>query len=112
MVDRFFIALFLCHSVLCFQEHYYYPVEKPTELEERMSPFFQWFRLPRIRAPSLKEEYTVYEEDIPQPIVPASTAARHRRSQDRTYEVTTTTESFHRTISPPQQQQQNGYGGY
>uniref|UniRef100_A0A0M3IZK9 Capsid protein n=1 Tax=Anisakis simplex TaxID=6269 RepID=A0A0M3IZK9_ANISI len=29
------------------------------------------------------------------------TAARRRRNQDRTYEVTTTTESFHRTISPP-----------
>ncbi|KAL3994779.1 PAP2 family protein [Acanthocheilonema viteae] len=109
----FFIALFLCHSVQCFQEHYYYSAKKPITLEERVSPFFQWFRLPRIQAPSLKEEYTVYEEDIPQPIAPTSTAARHRRSQDRTYEVTTTTESFHRTISPPQQQQQqNGYSSY
>ncbi|EJW78621.1 hypothetical protein WUBG_10472 [Wuchereria bancrofti] len=89
-------------------------------LGERISPFFQWFRLPRIRAPSLKEEYTIYEEDIPQPIVSTNTAARHRRSHDRTYEITTTTESFHRTVSPPppppqqqqQQQQQNGYGGY
>lgn len=54
----------------------------------------------------------VYEEDIPQPIVQAPTATRHRRNHDRTYEVTTTTESFHRTISPSQQQQQNDYCGY
>ncbi|VDK71723.1 unnamed protein product [Litomosoides sigmodontis] len=81
-----------CHAVQRFREHYYFAVEKPMTLDERVSPFFQW----------------VYEEDIPQPTVPApaSTAARHRRSQDRIYEVTTTTESFHRTISPPQQQQQ------
>lgn len=106
----FFIALFLCYCVLCFQEYYHYVAEKPMILEERVSPFFQWFRLPRVRAPSLKEEYTVYEEDVPQPVVSSSTA-RHRRNQDRTYEVTTTTESYHRTISPPQQQN-NGYAGY
>ncbi|MCP9262039.1 Lipid phosphate phosphatase-related protein type 4 [Dirofilaria immitis] len=102
-----------CHSVRCFQEYYYYyTVEKPITLEERISPFFQWFRLPRIRAPSLKEECMVYEEDIPQPMLSVPTTTRHRRNQDRTYEVTTTTESFHRTISPPQQQRRNGYDGY
>ncbi|VDK49163.1 unnamed protein product [Gongylonema pulchrum] len=103
-----------CYSVLCFQEFYHYLAERPMLLEERVSPFFQWFRLPRVRAPSLKEEYTVYEEDIPQPVVagPSAAAARHRRNQDRTYEVTTTTESYHRTISPPQQQHQSGYNGY
>ncbi|VDM97950.1 unnamed protein product [Thelazia callipaeda] len=108
-----FGALKKCHCVLCFQEHYHFETEKPMILEERVSPFFQWFRLPRIRAPSLKEEYTVYEEDLPHTTANQTpSAARHRRNQDRTYEVTTTTESFHRTISPPQQQQQNGFSGY
>uniref|UniRef100_A0A915EU03 Uncharacterized protein n=1 Tax=Ditylenchus dipsaci TaxID=166011 RepID=A0A915EU03_9BILA len=63
------------------------------------SPFFSWFRLPRVHAPSVKEEYVVYEEEVPMATTPAGT--RHRRNQDRTYEVTTTTESFHRTIQPP-----------
>lgn len=106
----FFIALFLCHSVLCFQEYYRYVAEKPTYTEERVSPFFQWFRLPRIHAPSLKEEYAVYEEDVPQAVTTGATRARHHRNDDRTYEVTTTTESFHRTISPPQQQQNRYFG--
>uniref|UniRef100_A0A914C4T2 Phosphatidic acid phosphatase type 2/haloperoxidase domain-containing protein n=1 Tax=Acrobeloides nanus TaxID=290746 RepID=A0A914C4T2_9BILA len=110
----FLTAIFLCHCVLCFQEVYHFGIEKPPlamaeAAEERISPFFSWFRLPRVQAPSVKEEYVVYEEDIPAP--PAGTLARHRRGQDRTYEVTTTTESFHRTIAPPNQQNQpqNGY---
>ncbi|KAF8362048.1 plpr-1, partial [Pristionchus pacificus] len=104
----FAIALFLCYCVLCFQEVYHVVVAKTplppavTQVEERVSPFFSWFRLPRISAPSVKEEYVVYEEDINPPHV--DTVPRHQRNQDRTYEVTTTTESFHRTISPPQQQ--------
>ncbi|VDD88376.1 unnamed protein product [Enterobius vermicularis] len=102
------IAWFLCYCVLCFQEVYHVVVEKTPVVEERISPFFSWFRLPRVQAPSLKEEYVVYEEDVPQQ--PAVGTARHRKNQDRTYEVTTTTESFHRTISPPQQH--NGYSGY
>ncbi|VDK17443.1 unnamed protein product [Anisakis simplex] len=53
----FFIAFFLCHSVLCFQEVYHEIVERVNVIEERLSPFFQWFRLPRVHAPSLKEEY-------------------------------------------------------
>ncbi|KAI6242502.1 AcidPPc domain-containing protein [Aphelenchoides fujianensis] len=118
------IAIFLCYCVLCFQEVYHF-VEKPAlqlaeAHEERVSPFFSWFRLPRVQAPSVKEEYVVYEEDVParQPSPPGT----RRRNQDRTYEVTTTTESFHRTIHPPgtqppgiagqpQHQQSNGYEG-
>lgn len=44
---------------------------------------------------------SLYEEDVP--VIPTSTppTGRHRRNRDRTYEVTTTTESFHRTIVPP-----------
>uniref|UniRef100_A0A914X3W2 Phosphatidic acid phosphatase type 2/haloperoxidase domain-containing protein n=1 Tax=Plectus sambesii TaxID=2011161 RepID=A0A914X3W2_9BILA len=95
------MAFFLCYAVLCFQEVYHIIIEKPP-VEERISPFFSWFRLPRVQAPSLKEEYVVYEEDQPPP------PTRHRqRNQDRTYEVTTTTESFQRTIAPPHQ---NGHG--
>ncbi|KAE9554539.1 hypothetical protein FO519_002243 [Halicephalobus sp. NKZ332] len=108
----FFFAFFLCHCVLCFQEVYHFAAEKPAVVqaaeaaEERISPFFSWFRLPRVQAPSVKEEYVVYEEDVPQP--PPERTARHRRTGDRTYEVTTTTESLHRTIVPPGQQQ-NSY---
>ncbi|MFH4978464.1 hypothetical protein AB6A40_005173 [Gnathostoma spinigerum] len=116
-------AYFLCHSLRRFSEYYYSSastnIARNTRIvEERISPFFSWFRLPRVRAPSLKEEYIVYEEDAPQEQQLTSAdiaAARHRRNnQDRTYEVTTTTESFHRTISPPQskQQQPSGYPGY
>ncbi|CAJ0571973.1 unnamed protein product, partial [Mesorhabditis spiculigera] len=104
----FCAAYFLCHCVLCFQEVYHIAVEKAPliqEVEERAPPFFQWFRLPRVQAPSVKEDYVVYEEDVPQP----GTQPRHRRNADRTYEVTTTTESFHRTISPPQQPKQYQY---
>ncbi|PAV58453.1 hypothetical protein WR25_12386 [Diploscapter pachys] len=100
----FLIAWFLCYCVLCFQEVYHIVVEKTPVVEERVSPFFSWFRLPRVQAPSVKEEYVVYEEDVPQ----EGTVPRHRRNRDRQYEVTTTTESFHRTISPPQQHN----GGY
>ncbi|KAK5982983.1 Lipid phosphate phosphatase protein type 5 [Trichostrongylus colubriformis] len=98
----FLIAFFLCHCVLCFQEIYHMVIEKPPVVEERVSPFFSWFRLPRVQAPSVREEYVVYEEDVPQ----AETMPRQRKTQDRQYEVTTTTESYHRTISPPQH---NGY---
>ncbi|VDO65336.1 unnamed protein product, partial [Haemonchus placei] len=98
----FLIAFFLCHCVLCFQEIYHMVIEKPAVVEERVSPFFSWFRLPRVQAPSVREEYVVYEEDVPQ----TETMPRHRKNQDRQYEVTTTTESYHRTISPPQH---NGY---
>ncbi|WKX97519.1 hypothetical protein Q1695_013295 [Nippostrongylus brasiliensis] len=98
----FFIAFFLCHCVLCFQEIYHVVIEKAPVVEERVSPFFSWFRLPRVQAPSIREEYVVYEEDVPQ----SETMPRHRKNHDRQYEVTTTTESFHRTISPPQH---NGY---
>uniref|UniRef100_A0A1I7XU21 AcidPPc domain-containing protein n=1 Tax=Heterorhabditis bacteriophora TaxID=37862 RepID=A0A1I7XU21_HETBA len=98
----FLIAFFLCHCVLCFQEVYHLVAEKIPLAEERVSPFFSWFRLPRVQAPSIKEDYVVYEEDVPQ----NNTVPRHRRNHDRQYEVTTTTESFHRTISPPQH---NGY---
>uniref|UniRef100_A0AC34QUF6 Phosphatidic acid phosphatase type 2/haloperoxidase domain-containing protein n=1 Tax=Panagrolaimus sp. JU765 TaxID=591449 RepID=A0AC34QUF6_9BILA len=116
----FFIALFLCHCVLCFQEVYHFNAEKPAIMHaaeeaaaaERISPFFSWFRLPRVQAPSVKEEYVVYEEDIPQPQPPQERQARHRRTGDRTYEVTTTTESLHRTIIPPNQQQQNNNNPY
>ncbi|KAI6180254.1 AcidPPc domain-containing protein [Aphelenchoides besseyi] len=95
------IAIFLCYCVLCFQEVYHF-IEKPglalaEAHEERVSPFFSWFRLPRVQAPSVKEEYVVYEEDVPARQSPNGT---RRRNQDRTYEVTTTTESFHRTIHP------------
>uniref|UniRef100_A0A183CBL5 AcidPPc domain-containing protein n=1 Tax=Globodera pallida TaxID=36090 RepID=A0A183CBL5_GLOPA len=106
----FAIAVFLCYCVLCFQEIYhivYRASEMPAALEPAETvqpPFFSWFRLPRVRAPSVKEEYVVYEEDVPvddatihqQPV----DGGRHRK-RDRTYEVTTTTESFHRTIVPP-----------
>ncbi|EYC28485.1 hypothetical protein Aduo_005342 [Ancylostoma duodenale] len=99
----FLIAFFLCFCVLCFQEVYHVVVEKtPAVIEERVSPFFSWFRLPRVQAPSVREEYVMYEEDVPQ----TETMPRHRKNQDRQYEVTTTTESYHRTISPPQH---NGY---
>jgi hypothetical protein len=61
--------------------------------------------------------FSVYEEEVPAR-QPSPTGTR-RRNQDRTYEVTTTTESFHRTIHPSgsqpptTQQQSNGYaGGY
>lgn len=40
---------FQCHNVLCFQEFYHLEVEKPPP-EERISPFFSWFRLPRVQA--------------------------------------------------------------
>lgn len=43
--------------------------------------------------------FSVYEEDVP--ARPASPHTQRRANQDRTYEVTTTTESFHRTIHPP-----------
>lgn len=100
------MAWFLCYCVLCFQEVYHVTVERtPIVQEERVSPFFSWFRLPRVQAPSVKEEYVVYEEDVERA---DGTMPRHRRNRDRQYEVTTTTESFHRTISPPQQNQQNG----
>ncbi|CAJ0606814.1 unnamed protein product [Cylicocyclus nassatus] len=98
----FLIAFFLCYCVLCFQEVYHVVVEKTPVIEERVSPFFSWFRLPRVQAPSVREEYVMYEEDVPQ----TETMPRLRKSQDRQYEVTTTTESYHRTISPPQH---NGY---
>lgn len=54
---------FQCYCVLCFQEVYHVVVAKTplppavTQVEERVSPFFSWFRLPRISAPSVKEEY-------------------------------------------------------
>ncbi|CAB3404041.1 unnamed protein product [Caenorhabditis bovis] len=103
------MAWFLCHCVLCFQEIYHVTIERtPIIPEERVSPFFSWFRLPRVQAPSVKEEYVVYEEDVERQ-QPDGTM-RHRRNRDRQYEVTTTTESFHRTISPPEQQNQDaGY---
>lgn len=53
-------VIFQCYCVLCFQEVYHVVVEKTPVVEERISPFFSWFRLPRVQAPSLKEEY-VYE---------------------------------------------------
>ncbi|KIH48262.1 hypothetical protein ANCDUO_21671 [Ancylostoma duodenale] len=54
----FLIAFFLCFCVLCFQEVYHVVVEKtPAVIEERVSPFFSWFRLPRVQAPSVREEY-------------------------------------------------------
>ncbi|KAK6013956.1 hypothetical protein OSTOST_20700 [Ostertagia ostertagi] len=48
---------FQCHCVLCFQEIYHMVIEKPAVVEERVSPFFSWFRLPRVQAPSVREEY-------------------------------------------------------
>jgi len=114
----FAIAIFLCFCVLCFQEIYHvvYKSSAISEpIEEQLPPFFSWFRLPRVQAPSVKEEYIMYEEDIP--IAPSPLASRHRRNQDRTYEVTTTTESFHRTIHPPNtnntnQRNKNGHTVY
>uniref|UniRef100_A0A7E4VAP0 AcidPPc domain-containing protein n=1 Tax=Panagrellus redivivus TaxID=6233 RepID=A0A7E4VAP0_PANRE len=119
----FFIAVFLCQCVYCFQEVYHLSMgggDKAAMMaaaaaeaaEERISPFFSWFRLPRVQAPSVKEDYAIYEEDVPQSTAAAAdrTAARHRRNQDRTYEVTTTTEHLHRTIVPPGQQQGNNSG--
>ncbi|VDM48187.1 unnamed protein product [Toxocara canis] len=53
----FFIAIFLCHSVMWFQDVYHIAVDKVPLLEQRVSPFFSWFRLPRVHAPSIKEEY-------------------------------------------------------
>nr|CAD2196703.1 unnamed protein product [Meloidogyne enterolobii] len=87
-----------------------------SEPEAPPPPFFSWFRLPRVRAPSVKEEYVVYEEDVPTAptISPPTAGTSHRKNRDRTYEVTTTTESFHRTIVPPgtsQQQRNNKNGG-
>jgi hypothetical protein len=38
------------------------------------------------------------DEEPPAPPVP-----QKKRDRDRTYEVTTTTESFHRTIHPPEE---------
>ncbi|KAL3093228.1 hypothetical protein niasHT_022678 [Heterodera trifolii] len=118
----FAVALFLCHCVLCFQEIYHAvyrgagPIQPipPEPAETVQPPFFSWFRLPRVRAPSVKEEYMVYEEDVPMPTAHQQPVdgGRHRR-RDRTYEVTTTTESFHRTIVPPgggTAQRQNGGG--
>lgn len=48
--------------MLCFQEVYHFVEKAPMalheqHLEERVSPFFSWFRLPRVQAPSVKEEY-------------------------------------------------------
>lgn len=70
-----------------------------------------------IKLPTNPNPFSVYEEEVPAR-QPSPTSTR-RRNQDRTYEVTTTTESFHRTIHPPgsqpqsgQQQQSNGYGGH
>uniref|UniRef100_A0A1I8C108 AcidPPc domain-containing protein n=1 Tax=Meloidogyne hapla TaxID=6305 RepID=A0A1I8C108_MELHA len=119
----FVIAIFLCNCVLRFQEIYYtfyrgaVPPTQPPEPEAPPPPFFSWFRLPRVRAPSVKEEYVVYEEDVPTSpptISPPTAGTSHRKNRDRTYEVTTTTESFHRTIVPPgtsQQQQRNNKNG-
>nr|CAD2162766.1 unnamed protein product [Meloidogyne enterolobii] len=119
----FVIAIFLCNCVLRFQEIYYtfyrsqtQPPPPPPEPEAPPPPFFSWFRLPRVRAPSVKEEYVVYEEDVPTAptISPPTAGTSHRKNRDRTYEVTTTTESFHRTIVPPgtsQQQQRNNKNG-
>lgn len=57
--------------------------------------------------------FSVYEEEVPARQSPTGT---RRRNQDRTYEVTTTTESFHRTIHPPGSEPpptQNGFSkGY
>ncbi|CEF59602.1 Phosphatidic acid phosphatase type 2/haloperoxidase domain-containing protein [Strongyloides ratti] len=115
----FVIAFFLCHCVLCFQEVYHYVVERPPVAvtqgegggvvapEERVSPFFSWFRLPRVQAPSVKEEYVVYEEDVPHvSTAPNGAPSRHRKGHDRTCEITTVTESYHRTIIPPGQQRE------
>uniref|UniRef100_A0A915MCD1 Phosphatidic acid phosphatase type 2/haloperoxidase domain-containing protein n=2 Tax=Meloidogyne TaxID=189290 RepID=A0A915MCD1_MELJA len=118
----FVIAIFLCNCVLRFQEIYYtfyrsqtQPPPPPPEPEAPPPPFFSWFRLPRVRAPSVKEEYVVYEEDVPTAptISPPTAGTSHRKNRDRTYEVTTTTESFHRTIVPPgtSQQQRNNKNG-
>lgn len=47
--------------MLCFQEVYHFYEKPPMAIaeaaEERVSPFFSWFRLPRVHAPSVKEEY-------------------------------------------------------
>ncbi|VDM59704.1 unnamed protein product [Angiostrongylus costaricensis] len=79
----FLIAFFLCYCVLCFQEVYHMVIEKTPVVEERVSPFFSWFRLPRVQAPSVREEYVVYEEDVPQ----AEAGPRRRKDQDRQYEA-------------------------
>ncbi len=53
--------------------------------------------------------FSVYEEEVPVPTTPT----RHRRNQDKTYEVTTTTESFHRTQIPGgARQNDSAYAGY
>uniref|UniRef100_A0AC35U745 AcidPPc domain-containing protein n=1 Tax=Rhabditophanes sp. KR3021 TaxID=114890 RepID=A0AC35U745_9BILA len=126
------IAWFCCRCVLCFQEVYHFVAERPgmamqqieggggaeaLPAEERVSPFFSWFRIPRVQAPSVREETIVYEQDVPVAQNPNGTNSRHHKNHDRTYEVTTTTESFSRTTIPPgmqQQQQQNmsAYGKY
>ncbi|VDO94854.1 unnamed protein product [Soboliphyme baturini] len=101
-------AIYLCHNVLCFQELYsLVEVEETMVPQERISPFFSWFRLPRVHAK--EPAYSVYGEDTIQqlPTSDSGTQLRNRtesrpRDNQRTYEVTTTTESFQRTIVPPQ----------
>jgi len=81
-------AFYICHNVLAFQEVYKLEEEVTTIVEEKLPPFFSWFKLPRIRDPIIYEE----RPETPPPPV---------RRRDRTYEVTTTTESFQRTVQPP-----------
>ncbi|OUC47018.1 PAP2 family protein [Trichinella nativa] len=101
-------AFYLCHNVLCFQEFYHVIEDERRLPQEHISPFFSWFRLPRVNAKD--PTYSVYaEEESPAAMPPAgaSSLARHKgesgRNMHRTYEVTTTTESFQRTVTPAHQ---------
>ncbi|KRY12662.1 Lipid phosphate phosphatase-related protein type 4 [Trichinella patagoniensis] len=104
-----FAAIFTsCHNVLCFQEFYHVIEDERRLPQEHISPFFSWFRLPRVNAKD--PTYSVYaEEESPAAMPPAgaSSLARHKgesgRNMHRTYEVTTTTESFQRTVTPAHQ---------
>uniref|UniRef100_A0A5S6QDX5 AcidPPc domain-containing protein n=1 Tax=Trichuris muris TaxID=70415 RepID=A0A5S6QDX5_TRIMR len=111
-------AFYLCHNVLCFQEFYHLIEEESQMPQERISPFFSWFRLPRIH--TKEPTYSVYaDNESPQLAVPATGAqsrARQRtengRNTHKTYEVTTTTESFQRTISPAGHQNTSAVTNY
>jgi len=98
-------AFYLCFNVLCFQEYYRIREEAEPLPQERISPFFSWFRLPRVQTKD--QNYSIYaEEEAPAPQL------RHRaaRDENRSYEVTTTTESFERTINPHGHQTNMGGG--
>ena len=45
------VAIYLAWNVIWFQEVYHIPVEQPV-IAVREPPFFNWFKLPRVRAPS------------------------------------------------------------